>query len=105
METYFLNLPISTKIAFISFTIGTLLFSAFFLIPSSDNLIFIGLFYTLLAITLNGIVFLKLIYNWITDIENRNSTAKQGLVILANIPITILYLFIISNNIISNSPF
>ena len=105
METYFLNLPISTKIALISFTIGSLLFGAFFLIPSSDNLIFIGLFYTLLAITLNGIVILKLIYNWITDIENRNSTAKQGLVILANIPITILYLFIISNNIISNSPF
>ena len=105
METYFFNLSISMKIAIISFTIGTLLFGAFFLIPSSENLIFIGLFYTLLAITLNGIVFLKLIYNWITDIENRNSTAKQGLVILANIPITILYLFIIFYSITSNSPF
>lgn len=105
MKNYFLKLPISTKIALISFTIGSLLFGAFFLIPSSENLIFIGLFYTLLAITLNGIVFLKLIYNWITDKENRNSTAKQGLVILANIPIAILYFFFISNNIISNSPF
>ena len=105
MKNYFLKLPISTKIALISFTIGSLLFGAFFLIPSSDNLIFIGLFYTLLALTLNGIVILKLIYNWITDKENRNSTAKQGLVILANIPIAILYFFIITNNIISNSPF
>lgn len=105
MKNYFLKLPISTKIALISFTIGSLLFGAFFLIPSSENLIFIGLFYTLLAITLNGIVFLKLIYNWITDKENRNSTAKQGLVILANIPIAILYFFIIFYSITSNSPF
>ena len=61
METYFLNLPISTKIALISFTIGSLLFGDFFLIPSSDNLIFIGLFYTLLAIILNGITVIQVL--------------------------------------------
>ena len=105
METYFLNLPISTKIAFISFSIGTLLFGTYFLLPSSDNLLFIGLFYTLIAITTNGILFLKLIYNWITDPTNRFSIEKQGLVLLANIPIAILYFFIITHNITSTSPF
>lgn len=105
METYFLNLPISTKIAFISFTIGTLLFGTYFLIPRSNNLIIIGLSYTLIAITTNGIIFLKLIYNWITDPTNRFSIEKQGLVLLANIPIAILYLFIIAHNITSTSPF
>lgn len=105
METYFLNLPISTKIAFISFSIGTLLFGTYFLIPRSNNCLFIGLFYTLIAITTNGIIFLKLIYNWITDPTNRYSIEKQGLVLLANIPIAILYFFIIFYNITSTSPF
>ena len=105
METYFLNLPISTKIAFISFTIGTLLFGSYFIIPDTDNLVYIGLFYTLTALTINGILFLKLVYNWITDPTNRYSIGKQILVLLANIPIAILYLFIIAHNIISTSPF
>lgn len=105
METYFLNLPISTKIAFISFTIGTLLFGTYFLIPSSDTLFVIGLYYTITAIFVNGIVFLKLIYNWIIDPEKRYSTEKQGLVLLANIPIAILYFFIIFYSITSTSPF
>ena len=105
METYFLNLPISTKIAFISFTIGTVLFGTYFLLPRSENLLFIGLFYTLIAITTNGIIFLKLIYNWITDPTNRYSIEKQALVLLANIPIAILYFFIIFYNITSTSPF
>ena len=105
METYFLNLPISTKIAFISFTIGTLLVGTYFLLPSSDNLLFIGLFYTLIALTTNGIIFLKLSYNWITEPANRYSIGIQGLVLLANIPIAILYFFIIFYNITSNSPF
>ena len=105
METYFLNLPISTKIAFISFTIGTVLFGTYFLLPRSENLLFIGLFYTLIAITTNGIIFLKLIYNWITNPTNRYSIEKQGLVLLANIPIAILYFFIIFYNITSTSPF
>lgn len=105
METCFLNLPISTKISFISFTIGTVLFGTYFLLPRSDNLIFIGLFYTLIAITTNGIIFLKLIYNWITNPTNRYSIEKQGLVLLANIPIAILYFFIIFYNITSTSPF
>ena len=105
METYFLNLPISTKIAFISFTIGTLLFGTHFLIPRSDTLFVIGLYYTLTAIFVNGIMFLKLIYDWITNPTNRYSIEKQGLVLLANIPIALLYFFIISNNTISNSTF
>ncbi|MFD2909636.1 hypothetical protein ACFSX9_12935 [Flavobacterium ardleyense] len=105
METYFLNLPISTKIAFISFSIGTLLFGTYFLIPRSNNLIIIGLSYTLIAITTNGIIFLKLIYNWIKSPTKRFSIEKQALIVLANIPIAILYFFIITNNIISTSPF
>ena len=105
METYFLNLPISTKIAFISFTIGTLLFGTYFLIPRSENLLFIGLFYTLIAIFVNGIMFLKLIYDWITNPTKRYSIEKQGLVLLANIPIAILYFFIIFYSITSTSPF
>ena len=105
METYFLNLPISMKIAIISFTIGTLLFGTHFLIPRSDTLFVIGLYYTLTAIFVNGIMFLKLIYDWITNPTNRYSIEKQGLVVLANIPIAILYFFIIFYSITSNSPF
>ena len=105
METYFFNLSISMKIAIISFTIGTLLFGTHFLIPRSDTLFVIGLYYTLTAIFVNGIMFLKLIYDWIIDPEKRYSTEKQGLVLLANIPIAILYFFIIFYSITSTSPF
>ena len=105
METYFLNLPISTKIAFISFTIGTLLFGTYFLISLSNILFLTSLYYTLIAIFVNGIVFLKLIYNWIKSPTKRFSIEKQALIVLANIPIAILYFFIIFYNITSTSPF
>jgi hypothetical protein len=105
MENHFLNLPISTKIALISFIIGTLLFGFYFLIPSSDYLFVIGLFYTLTAIAVNGIMFLKLIYVWIYEPTNRDLTEKQSLILLATIPIAILYFFIIFYSITSHSPF
>lgn len=105
METDFLKWPLSTQMAIISFAIGTFLFGLFFAFKNLDEIVIIGFFYVISAITVNGIMFLKLIYDWITLKNNRNSIQKQVIILLTNIPIAITYLYIIIYSITSNSPF
>lgn len=107
MEDYqkFIQLPFSTKMALVSFAIGTLLFASYFIFQSNEELIYIGICCILLAILCNGIMLFWLIHTFITEPENRKDTAIQILVLLANIPIAILYTLIIINSISNNSPF
>ncbi|HLO74619.1 MAG TPA: hypothetical protein VK164_11830 [Flavobacterium sp.] len=105
METDFLKWPIAVKMAIISFTIGTFLFGLFFAFKNLDEILIIGFFYVMSAITINGIMLLKLVYDWITQQNKRKTIEKQTIILLANIPVAITYLFIIIYSITSNSSF
>ena len=99
METItdFENFSFSTKVALISFAIGTLLFGCYFIAPEKDNLLIRGLCYVLFAALVNGIVLLYLLYQFLTLPEERTETSIRILLLLANIPIAFLYFFTIIN--------
>lgn len=87
----------STYLAITSFGIGTLLLILFLLFPMV-LLIYIGYFYILLAILINGITFLHLFYLFLIHRLRREIIAIRMLILLANIPIALLYLNIVLHN-------
>ncbi|UGS22428.1 hypothetical protein [Flavobacterium channae] len=105
METDFLKMPVSTQIAIISFAIGTFLFGLYFSFKNSEILIYTGILYIFIAGIVNGIMLLKLVYDWITIPTKRADLKIQIIIVLANLPIAFLYILIIIYNAISDSPF
>lgn len=105
MEHKILKLPFPIQIAILSFLIGTLLFISYFIFPKWDNIIFIGILYVLAAIFFNIIVIINLFINFITEPSQRKSIALQTLIVVANIPISLIYFITIIHKTISNSPF
>lgn len=105
----FINFTIfdnSTKIAAISFIIGTLLLIAHLIFKSAFIILLIGLFYVYLAVFINLIVLLFLIISLITNPKNRKSTIIKILIVLLNVPIAVAYFLIILNeNSLFNQPF
>ncbi len=93
----FIQLPFSTKMAIISFAIGTILLASYFIFRNTEELIYIGLCFILLAVFCNSIVLFWLIHLFITEPKDRKDTAIQILVLLANVPIAILYFSIVAN--------
>ncbi len=95
------NKPVSfsTYLAIGSFVIGTLLLLLYLSIPSYMEIIIFGYLYVLFATLINSIVLLNLCYQFITKPLERESIAIRILILLSNIPITILYIFIIFNNL------
>lgn len=84
------DLPFSTQLAIGSFSIGTLLFIGYKFIHL-DFLVVIGIYFILLATICNSLVALYLIYELLTK-ENKMETAIKLIILLSNIPITIIYL-------------
>jgi|688.fasta_scaffold1263871_1 hypothetical protein len=105
MENKILKLPFSSQIAVLSFLIGTLLFISYFIFPKSDNIIFIGITYILIALIINIMLIINLSIIFITEPSQRKNIAIQTVIVLANIPIAIAYFSIIIYSISSNSPF
>ena len=95
MEKNFLKLPLSTQMAIVSFGIGSLLLLLHFVFKDSDIIIPIGIYYVLIAFLVNGLMLLKLIIDWITEVENRPNIERQALILLANIPISFVYFLIV----------
>lgn len=87
----------STQLAITSFAIGTILLILHKLAPQNFNILSIGLLYVLFAILVNGIMLFNLIYHFIILPKHREYIAIKILILLANIPITILYVLIIFN--------
>ncbi len=88
-------IQVSKIIVLISFIIGTILFSLFLYLGESKIPIMIGFKFVIVAIVINAIFFfanllLSSIYS-----ENRIDYIKTCGIILINIPIAILYLYII----------
>ena len=95
MEKDFLKLPLSTQMAIVSFGIGTLLLLLHFIFKKSDIIIFTGIYYVLISFLANGLMLLKLMIDWITEVENRPNIERQALILFANIPIYFVYFLIV----------
>ena len=81
--------------AIVSFGIGTLLLLLHFIFKKSDIIIFTGIYYVLISFLVNGLMLLKLIIDWITEVENRLNIERQALILFANIPISFVYFLIV----------
>lgn len=87
----------STKLAFVSFSIGTILLALQKILPFNIEIIIMGFIYLLFAILVNGIMLFNLIYHFIIFPKQREYIAIKILILLANIPIAILYILIVFN--------
>lgn len=87
----------STYLAIGSFGIGTLLFLLHFALPEYGLLYFIGYFYLILAFFINLLVFLNLLFLYFIKPNEREDLTIKMLIMLANIPIALLYLYIVFN--------
>ena len=99
METFSLenqkSAGFSTYLAIGSFGIGTIILILHFLFPHKDGILILGFFYTLFAILINGITFLNLLFQFFIKATEREDLAIKMLIMLANIPIALLYLYIV----------
>jgi|GEM_PF-4510952 len=95
MEKDFLKLPFSTKMAILSFLLGTILFIGYFV--AEDKLIFliIGFMFVIIALISNLLMLIILLFDWIENPSEKKEISKKILILIANIPITIIYLAII----------
>lgn len=84
----------STYLAVGSFAIGTLILLFYMLFPNTMLLLVVGFFYVLFAALFNGIVLLNLLYQFYIYPKDREILAIKMLIMLANIPIAVLYFFI-----------
>ncbi|MBD3581230.1 hypothetical protein [Flavobacterium selenitireducens] len=85
---------LSSKIAFASFLLGSLLFVLFKMDTFDDDgyLLACGFIYVLLAAMLNMLVLLNLMILFLSEPNNREYFAIKILIVLANIPVVIFYL-------------
>ncbi len=93
--------PIYLKnyVPILSFIIGTILLFAL-AITRFDNLLYIGLMYVYLAIAINFIYIFYLIIQFYTKKISSNETLTRFGICTLNIPITILYIYIVFNIIL-----
>lgn len=100
METQLINKTetsdrFSTYLAIGSFCIGTLLFLIHLILPKFGLLYLIGYFYLILAFLANLFVFLYLLFQFFVQPKEREALTVKMLIMLANIPIALLYLYIV----------
>jgi len=83
----------SKKIALWSFFIGTLILLLYYF-TLLGVFIYLGLFFSITAIFLNGFFFINLLLLVKGNKEKRSSIFQAVLLMLANIPIGILYIYL-----------
>ena len=91
-----LQIPVWT--AAVSFIIGTLLFGLHMVNIRNDGILFIGFFYVLIAIIINLIVLVIMVTLSFIYRNHQTEILKYASILLINIPIVILYLFLIFSN-------
>ena len=90
----FQKLSFTTQLAIVSFALGTILFLLPLIGFKDETILIIGLYYVLAAIVINGIAFIALFLQFLTTNENRDEISIRILILLANIPIAIVYFYI-----------
>lgn len=89
---------------FISLGIGTVLLIGGVLFPGIDLLFMIGFFYTLTAVTINAIAFVALMFLSFVYTCHANQIRINTMLLLVNIPIAILYIYILFSGIFNINP-
>ena len=84
----------SKAIAFLSFIIGTILF-ALQLYNDALGLIYFGSIFIIIAVVINSISLIALIFSILGYIEQKIELLKTMWIVLLNIPIAILYFYIL----------
>jgi hypothetical protein len=83
----------SNQLAIGSFAIGTLLLLTYKAMFLNDMIIIIGIYYILFAIFINTMMLFYLIFLCIIIPDERENLALKIILLLCNIPISLLYLF------------
>ena len=97
MKTLYNIINTGKLIAIISFVLGTCLLVLHLLIPKEQPIIIIGLYYVGYAAAINAFSFLILVITAFTYWKNRIEVFKTCGLLLLNIPIAVLYFFIVIN--------
>lgn len=99
METYTLQkqstTSFSTYLAIVSFSFGTLLLLFHLVCPRVLLILIIGLYYVVFAVLINFLALLVLCYQFLAKPQERETVAIRILILLSNIPIALLYFFIV----------
>ena len=85
----------STELAIGSFIVSTILFVLYIITNASSNVLIIAFPFVVSAIVLNAIMLFHLIDKFISLPEYRKDIAVKILILLSNIPITLLYYSIV----------
>ena len=85
----------STELAIGSFIVSTILFVLYIITNASSNVLIIAFPFVVSAIILNAIMLFHLIDKFISLPEYRKDIAVKILILLSNIPITLLYYSIV----------
>lgn len=94
----------SSLSAFVSFLIGTFFFVSYYFFDI-ESCIYGGFIFLLFSIIANTIIALQLLYFLKTIKKYRAYLTKKMLIMLANIPIAMLYYALATTKIISKMPF
>ncbi|WP_130734601.1 hypothetical protein [Flavobacterium sp. J27] len=99
METnfQFRELPFSTQLAILSFSLGTFILILHCVFPEAFVIMVIGFGYLLMATLINFITLLHVIYLFSKE-KNTEDLVIRILLLLSNIPIAILYAYIALHN-------
>ena len=82
-------------IAILSFVIGTVILALHLTFKHNTTLLIVGLYFTIIAVIINLIVFLSLLVTAIINFEYRFELLKSCGIILLNIPIAFLYFYLV----------
>ncbi|MBL1222263.1 hypothetical protein JET18_15525 [Chryseobacterium sp. L7] len=78
----------------ISFVSGTLLLLGY-LITKADFLIISGFYFVLIAAVVNLLILFYELLEFLTNIPDKKSSGRSVLLLLINIPVTMLYMYIV----------
>jgi len=81
---------------FTSFFIGTFLMITFVL-TRSDVLMMLGFYYTIIAAVINMSVALYELIAYLNNVSEKKNSGNSVLLLLVNIPVTVLYIVIVSS--------
>lgn len=85
----------SKAIAFLSFIMGTILFVIQLYFQGTYRIVHIGLIFIVVAVIINTILLIALLFGLLGNTDNKLEILKTCGMVLLNIPIAILYFYIL----------
>lgn len=89
----------------ISLGIGTVFLFLGLAFPDCESIIISGFIYLIISFVINAIAFVSLMVLSFVFTTHSNAIRANTLLLLINIPIAILYIYLVVNNITSSSPY